>query len=131
MTSAGKLSGEVIKIELHSLGVGDGQDQGVGGARLGMYRSKDITPLVSNSARCGRTLADGSPDSAVGRLETEASFVLKAQPDPLIGFSLAHLPQRLKRFFGRRLVPQDWLPQGAAGAATGSTGAGVSRCANP
>ena len=103
----------------------------MGGARFGMHRSEDIAPFVPGAAMGGRTLADGCPDPAVRRFQAEAPFILEAQPHPLIRLGLMQFAQRLEGFFGRRLGPQDLLPEDAAGAAPEPIGAGASRCANP
>ncbi|CAA9221257.1 MAG: hypothetical protein AVDCRST_MAG93-456, partial [uncultured Chloroflexia bacterium] len=97
---------KVVEVELHGLGVGDRQDQGVGGARLGMHRSENVAPLVPGTTWSGRTLADGCPDPTVGWLETEARLVLEAPPHPLIRLCLTQFRQCGERFFGTQLGPQ-------------------------
>ena len=86
------------------MGVSNGQDQRVSGTAVGMDGGEDVAPFVSGTAGCGRTLADGYPDPAVGRFKAKARFILEAQPDPLIRVRLAQPRQYRERFLERGLV---------------------------
>lgn len=124
-------SGEIVEVKLHGLGVGQRQDERVGGAAVRMNGSEDIAPLIVRATGSGRTLTYGCPDAAVAGLEAKACFILKAQPDALVGLDLAQFSYRSECFFERQLVLQDSPLQDAPCVAVAWSGAGAARSASP
>ncbi len=53
----------------------------MGSARLGMDGGENVAPFIAGTTWSGRTLAYGCPHTPIGRFQTEARFVLEAQPD--------------------------------------------------